>query len=98
MIPEARARISVHLQPNARRDEAVSYENGILRVKIAAPPVEGKANRRLVEFLSEILDIARSRIAIAKGLASKEKTVVIEGLSPDQVSKKLNNLLKSERE
>ena len=93
MIPEVRARISVHLQPNARRDEAVSYENGILRVKIAAPPVEGKANRRLVEFLSEILDIARSRIAIAKGLASKEKTVVIEGLSPDQVSEKLNNLL-----
>lgn len=93
MAQEARARISVHLQPNAKRDEAVSFENGILRVRIAAPPTEGKANKRLIEFISGILDIAKSRIAIEKGLASRQKTVMIEGLTPAQVSERLNNRL-----
>lgn len=90
---KTRTPLRIHLQPNAKRDEAVSFENGILRVRIAAPPTEGKANKRLIEFISEVLDIAKSRVAIEKGLASRQKTVTIEGLTPAQISERLNNRL-----
>lgn len=71
----------------------MSFENGVLRVRIAAPPVEGQANRRLIEFLSALLDIARSRIAIEKGFAAKQKTVMIEGFTAAEIAERLNHRL-----
>ncbi|MBM3131430.1 MAG: YggU family protein [Chloroflexi bacterium] len=93
MASETGTQIRIHLQPNAKRDELVSFENGTLRVRIAAPPVEGKANKRLVDFLSEVLDISKSSITIQKGLASKEKRVEIRGLSPSELESRLGNSL-----
>lgn len=77
-IPQTKLLVEVH--PSAGRNEVKGFDSGILKVKLAAPPVEGKANRAMVEFLSDILNIPKSNIVIDKGLTSRKKTVIIRGL------------------
>ena len=79
----------MQIQPNARRNEVLGFEEGILRVKIAAPPVKGKANKELVDFLSGLLGVSKGSITIEKGLTSRRKLVVIEGLSQAQILERL---------
>jgi len=80
MVQEEQARISVHVQPNASQNKVVSFEDGILQVKIAAPPIKGRANEGLVRFLSSLLGVSKSNLTIEKGMTSKKKTVAIGGL------------------
>ena len=63
--------------------------NGVLGVKIAAPPVKGKANRELIAFLSQMLGVGRSRLSIIKGHTSRNKVIAIDGLSPEEVKQLL---------
>ena len=86
MGDKGEARIVVRVQPNAARNEVLGFENGCLRVKIAAPPVKGKANQELIRFLSDILRVSRSDITIRKGMASRAKVITIGGLSQDQLA------------
>ena len=67
------------MQPNARRSEAVGLHGAALKVKIAAPAVDNKANAELIEFLSESLGIPRSAIVISRGATSRRKVVEIKG-------------------
>ena len=82
-------RITIHVQPNAGRNEVVGYEGGVLRLKIAAPPVKCKANKELIEFLSDLLGVRKSSLAVEKGATGKNKVVSVIGLSQDEVSKRL---------
>jgi uncharacterized protein len=82
-------RISIQVQASAKKNEIVRFHDGIWHLKIAAPPVEGKANKKLVEFLSEVLDVSKSRITIEKGETSHRKLIMIEGLTEAEVIKKL---------
>ena len=81
--------VTIHVQPNARRNEVLGFEEGVLHVKIAAPPVKGKANRELIAFLSKLLGISKSSITIEKGYISRRKVIAIEGLSQAEVTKRL---------
>jgi len=83
------ARISVHVHPGGRKNEVLRLENGVWHIKIAAPPVEGKANIALIEFLSETLGASSRRIIIEKGLTSRRKMVEVEGLAEDEIKKLL---------
>jgi uncharacterized protein (TIGR00251 family) len=70
--------IRIHALPNAKKSEVVGWEDDprlgkILRVKIAAPPLEGKANEALRSFLAAQLGISKSRIQLEKGGASRFK-------------------------
>lgn len=67
--------LSVHVQPNARETAIVGVHDGALRIRLAAPAVEGKANAALVSFLSERLGLARSLIAIRHGARGRRKQV-----------------------
>jgi len=77
-------RILARVRPNARRSEVMSYAEGVLEVRVAAPPVKGRANQALIELLSDILEVPRSSIAIGKGLTSRNKTITVTGLGQDQ--------------
>jgi hypothetical protein len=81
--------ITIHVQPNAGRNEVVGFEEGVLRVKVAAPPVKGKANKELVDFLSKLLGVSKSSITIDKGHTSRRKVIGIEGLSQAEATKRL---------
>ena len=88
-IPEIKARISIKVYPNADRNEIVSLTNGILRVRVSAPPVKGKANKELIGFLSRLLGISKGGISIIKGHTNRNKLIAIDGLSQDLVYKLL---------
>ena len=71
--------LKVYLQPKASKNEIVgSYRDGI-KVKVTAPPIEGKANEALIRFLAKELGISPSSIEIVKGHHSREKTLKISG-------------------
>jgi hypothetical protein len=90
---ERESKLSVHVSPNASKNGLVSFENGILRVKIAAPPVKGKANAELAAFLAKVLDIKKGQVAIVKGAGSRDKLVAIEGMKKEDVSARLRQLV-----
>ena len=85
MAREQSARITVRVQPNAKRTELVRFEDGVLYLKIAAPPVKGKANAVLLAFLSDILGISKSRLSIDKGATSRMKIITVEGMSQEKI-------------
>jgi uncharacterized protein (TIGR00251 family) len=59
-------------------------------VKIASPPVEGKANERLIEFLSRTLAVRKSRLRVIKGNTSRSKLIGISGLAQDEITLRLS--------
>jgi uncharacterized protein (TIGR00251 family) len=84
-MPVQKAAIAVHVQPNARKNEITGYAAEVLRVKIVAPPVKGKANAELVDFLSQALSIRRGDVVIVRGETSRDKLVEINGLTRQMV-------------
>jgi len=72
---------TVRVVPRASRSEIAGEQEGVLRVRVAAPPVDGAANEELVRLLSRALRVARSSIEISSGAHSKTKRVRIRGLS-----------------
>jgi uncharacterized protein (TIGR00251 family) len=71
--------LKVYLQPKSSKNEVVGpYRDGI-KVKVTAPPVEGKANEALIRFLAKEFGISPSCIEIVKGLHSRQKTLRISG-------------------
>ena len=72
-------RLRVH--PNASRNEVTGFTDGVLQVRVAAPPVKGKANKELTDFLSKALGVSKCSITIVKGHTSRNKVIAIDGLS-----------------
>ena len=67
------------MQPNARRSEIAGFHGDALKVRIAAPAADNKANAELIEFLSKTLEVSKSAIAIRRGDTSRRKVVEITG-------------------
>jgi uncharacterized protein (TIGR00251 family) len=81
---------SVRVVPRASRSETAGLHDGVLRIRIAAPPVDGAANRELIKFLSKQLKVPQAAVTLVTGNNSKHKTVSIANPSPttlDQLSK-----------
>ena len=81
--------LHVCVHPSTARSAVTDYTNGILQVKIAAPPVKGKANKELVAFLGEMLGVAKSAVSIEKGHTSRNKILAIAGLSTEEIIARL---------
>ena len=90
MSPEKKsARILLKIQPNSSRNELAGINDGIPKIKIAAPPVKGKANRELIDFLAKLLGINRRGIVILSGHTTRNKLVGVSGLNKEEVLAKL---------
>ena len=83
-------RLEVKVQPRSSRNQIVGEQNGALKVKLTAPPVDGEANAALIDFLSSCLKIPRKDINLVKGDTSRLKLVEIAGLNPDQLMARLD--------
>ena len=70
--------------PNASRSEIVGWHGDALKIRLAAPPVDGKANRELIHYLAKNLDIAKSEIKIVSGHMNKRKKLSLS-LSSDEL-------------
>jgi uncharacterized protein (TIGR00251 family) len=80
------ARIAVRLQPRASRDEIVGLRDGILVVRVMAPPVDGRANRALCKLVAQRAGVAPSRVSVVRGARSRDKLVAVEGVEPDALA------------
>ena len=72
--------LTVHVQPNAKKNELVWLDEDTCKVKLTAPATEGKANKALVDFLSETFGVAKSKIQIVRGLTARMKQVEVSGV------------------
>ena len=88
-MSQQRATITLRVQPNARRNQVLKFEDGVLHIRVATPPVKGKANRELIDFLSRSLGVSKGSITIDKGLTSRTKVVTIAGLDREGIMKRL---------
>jgi uncharacterized protein (TIGR00251 family) len=83
------ALLQVRVTPRARRNALGGMKDGVLAVRLAAPPVEGAANKALIAFLAEALGLSRSAVRVESGLRSRHKKVRISGLTADEVARRL---------
>lgn len=80
----AELRLSVQAVPRASRTEIKGEYDGALRLRVAAPPVDGAANAEVIRFFSKLFNLPASSIELASGSASKRKVVLFSGISRDK--------------
>ena len=76
---------AVRIVPRASRSEIAGEHNGALRIRIAAPPVEGAANRELIRFLAKLFTVPQKAVDLVSGAASKNKIVRIRNANPEKL-------------
>ncbi len=77
--------IHIKVLPRSSSNQIMGREEGVLKVKLTAPPVDGKANKALKEFLAKRLGLPKSDVEIVSGERSRLKSILIHGLSPKEV-------------
>jgi len=85
--------LPVRVVPRASKDEIQGVHGDALKVRLQAPPVEGKANQALIRFLSDALDIPRAQFSIASGETGRNKAVLIAGINTQHLSEKIRKLI-----
>lgn len=84
--------LAIKASPNAPRNEVVGWLGDALKVKLHAPPVDGKANAELCAFLAETLGLPRRAVSLATGDTSRQKLVRITGLTLDETRRLLDKV------
>lgn len=79
----------LHVLPNAPKSQIVGLHGERLKIKIKAPPVEGKANEEIVQFFSTVLGIPKKQIDFRRGERSKSKTLLVRGLTLEAIKNRL---------
>lgn len=84
------ARINVYVQPRASKTAVVGIHDGCVKIRLAAPPVDGAANAALIEFVADRLGVAKSRVRITAGLTSRRKIVEVDGVTAEKLAGSLS--------
>jgi uncharacterized protein (TIGR00251 family) len=77
--------LSVHVQPRASRTEVTGWHGDAVKIRLAAPPVDGAANAALIAFLAERLGVPRAAVTVVAGATARRKRVAITGRSLEEV-------------
>lgn len=86
--------LAVKVQPRAQKNAVTGVVGESLKLALTAPPVEGRANEALVEFVAELFRIPRSSVTIASGLSSRNKVIRLTGVSRPAVEQRLMAILR----
>jgi len=78
-----------HIVPNAKQNDVMGEHGDAIKIKLRAPAVQGKANAALRGFLADELKIPKRRIVLERGQKSRDKIICIEGLSEEDVRRRL---------
>jgi uncharacterized protein (TIGR00251 family) len=90
-LSERGVEVSLRVYPSAARNEVVSFEGGVWRVRVAAPPVKGKANKELIAFLAQKLGLSKGDLTILKGHTSRNKLISVAGLAKEEITRRLSS-------
>ena len=78
--------LSCHVQPGAKRTAVSGVYGTSLKIALAAPPVDGKANKELCVYLAKKLGLAKSAVTLVSGQTSRDKVVFLPGIGPEQLA------------
>jgi uncharacterized protein (TIGR00251 family) len=81
--------LRLHIQPGAKKTEVAGLHGEALKIRLAAPPVNGKANTCLIAFLADRLGIAKSAVSLVSGDTSRAKRVHVSGIGPASIKSAL---------
>ena len=84
-------RLTVRVTPRGARDEVVGFEAGVLRVRVTAAPVDGRANRALERLLTKRLGVPNSAVRVVVGHTGRRKVVEVEGLGKAEALRRLED-------
>ncbi|MFH1139616.1 MAG: DUF167 domain-containing protein [Pseudomonadota bacterium] len=82
-------RFKIHLSPRASKEAIGGLHGDAVKVRVKAPPVDGRANEALLRYLAGLLGVSRSRLEILSGETSRDKLVKVDGVDPEEVSARL---------
>lgn len=71
--------LTLHVQPGAKRSEIAGLHGAALKIRLAAPPIEGRANKALLRFIATLFDVPLRQVALEQGMQSRHKVVRITG-------------------
>lgn len=84
------ATLAIRVTPRAKRNEITQImSDGTIKIRLTAPPVEGKANTALIKFLADILLVSSSSIMILSGESGRSKLIFVSGLKPDLANQRI---------
>jgi len=90
------AALAIRVTPRARKNEIVEIlADQTIKVRLTAPPVEGKANEALIEFLAKVLDVPRSKVEIIAGTSGRDKLVSILDLDSNEAQARILKYIRS---
>lgn len=82
----------IHVNPHASRAGIAGISEGVLKVKVTAPPVEGAANEACIGLLSKKMGLRKSQIKISAGARGRKKTILVSEISKTDLEQKINQL------
>lgn len=85
----AESTLRLHVTPRGSKNQIIGWREGVLCVKLTAPPVEGAANTAVVKFIADALGVRKSQVELVSGEKSREKTLRITGLAEDDIRSRL---------
>lgn len=89
---DGRITLTLHIQPGARKTEVAGLHGEALKIRLAAPPVDGKANEALVRFIAAALGLPRSAVQLKSGQTSRHKVLEVIGASPSALESLLEKI------
>jgi uncharacterized protein len=84
---DGRITLTLHIQPGAKKTEFAGLHGDALKIRLAAPPVDGKANEALIRFVAETLALPKSAVSLKSGLTSRRKVLEIQGATQAAVAR-----------
>jgi uncharacterized protein YggU (UPF0235/DUF167 family) len=84
------SRIEVRVTPRAACTEIAGWSDGVLRVRVTAPPVKSRANHAVERLIANALGVAPSRVSVVSGASSRTKLVLVEGMALEEIGRRLD--------
>ncbi len=84
---DGRITLTLHIQPGAKKTEVAGQHGEALKIRLAAPPVDGKANEALLRFVAETLGLPKSAVSLKSGQTSRRKVLEISGATSEAVAR-----------
>lgn len=81
--------IKMKIVPNASKNEISGWDSDFLKIRIKAPPIDGKANKALISYLSKLCGVSKNGISIIRGEKSRQKTIAFTSLEHSEVLGKI---------
>lgn len=78
--------LSLYIQPGAKKSSVAGLHGEALKIRLAAPPVDGKANTALVAFVAELLQLPRAAVSLKSGQTSRQKVLRVEGVDEKRLA------------